>query len=447
MDFGFIKYWYFSIIITIIYCCFIVPPGEIDKQIREVKGRMKIARILMHGAPRVGKTCVKRLVLNQPAKEQDSTRLVENPVRAISTTKTVSVNQTSLEEMDAEKIMEMICKEIQNAKGKAEEERIPSTGINRIPNSDRPTHQSTTNDPPAIPTTSRNSTTAKSEQPKLKYLSEIAANLDSINPNILSLFDCHHVHLVDSGGQPQFSNLLPLLLQSQAHHHMVVIRLDKLLHDKAENCVQIDGKESFLPESLSLTNYQLIERVCQQASGSDSRVFIIGTRLDCPQTEPLSKKLKLLEPLLTKYGCNIAVNENNEPIFAVNAMTKDGVERKKFAATLQAAILSAPILVDEGDSINTRDGLLVPLRWIILEIELSRLSKQAGVLHMNEIYEVAGALKIPDYDLQKALEFFKKLAIHYHYPDVLKNIVFTSVSPISSLLSNIVEASFERLLL
>ena len=224
---------------------------------------------------------------------------------------------------------------------------------------------------------------------------------------------------------------------------MVVIRLDKLLHDKAENCVQIDGKKCILPESLSLTNYQLIERVCQQASGSDSRVFVIGTHLDCEnKTEPLSKKIEMLKPLLTKYEHNLSVNENNEPIFAVNAMTENGDERKKFAATLQAAILSAPILVNEGDSNNTRDGIPVPLRWIILEIELSRRSKQAAVLHIDEIYEVADALEIPD--LPKALEFFKKLAIHYHYPKVLPNIVFTSVSPISSLLSNIVEASFER---
>ncbi len=72
---------------------------------------------------------------------------------------------------------------------------------------------------------------------------------------------------------------------------MVVIRLDKLLDDKAENCLEIDGKKYILSESLSLTNYQLIETVCQQASGSDSRVFVIGTHLDCEnKDEPLSMK-------------------------------------------------------------------------------------------------------------------------------------------------------------
>ncbi len=456
---------------------FIVPPDAINKVgkvIKDVSGRMKITTVLIHGAPHVGKTCVKRLVLNQPAIKKDSTRLVEDPVRAISTTKIVSVDQTSLEEMDEEKTMEMIRKEIQNVtQDEKQEERVQSTAtdsrahtiplprsnqsetpsiITRLLSFVRSSQRTTTNNPPAnttnnspaIHTQSRNATAKlKSKQPKIKLLTQIAADLDFVKPNTPSLLDCHHVNLVDSGGQPQFSNLLPLILQSQSHHHMVVIRLDKLLHDKAENCVQIDGKKLILSESLSLTNYQLIERVCQLASGSHSRVFVIGTHLDCEnKEEPLSKKIELLKPLLAKYKRNLSVNGKNEPIFAVNAMAENIDERKKFAATLQKAILSAPILVDEGDSNNTRDGVLVPLRWIILEIELSRRSKQAGVLNIDEIHEVADALAITD--LPIALEFFKKLAILYHYPQILPNIVFTSVSPISSLLSNIVEASFER---
>ena len=423
-----------SLLIIIV---FIVSPDKVDTETINVLGKMKISRVLLHGAPRVGKTCVTRLVLNQPAVKQESTGLVNDPVRAISTSKIVSVNQTSLEKLDKNKILKLIRSEIRKApkKKKTKEE---------VQVSDKPAHQmtttTTTNDPRSNRTTS-----------ELKILSEIAEirqEVDSVAPDSSSIFDCHHVHLVDSGGQQQFSDLLPLILQSQSHHHMVVIRLDKLLHDKAENCLEIDGKKYILSESLSLTNYQLIERVCQQASGSDSRVFVIGTHLDCEnKDEPLSMKNELLKPLLEKYKYNLSHNENDETIIAVNAMTENEDERKKFAAKLHEAILSAPILVDEGDTNNTGDGIPVPLKWIILENELSDQSKQAKVLHMDEIREVADALGITDEtDLSKALACFKKLAMLYHYPEVkvLSKIVFTSVSPISSLLSKIVEASIKR---
>ena len=429
---------------------FIVPAGAIDKigkEIKEVSGRMKISCFLLHGAPRVGKTCVKRLVLNQPAKRQDSTRFIEDPVRAISTCKTISVDQTSLEEMDEEKVITMIQNEVHKATKKRESVPTATTVKNPSitaskPQSTKPasSNQATvTNNPPSNPSL-QHTTTRKSKPSKL--LSKIAADLHSIKSNAPSLFDCHHVHLVDSGGQPQFSNLLPLVLQSQSHH-MVVIRLDKMLHDKPENCVEIGGAKHVFSEHLSLTNYQHIERVCQLASGTNSRVIVIGTHLDCEnKAEPLSMKIELLKPLMTKYENNLVPNENGEPIFAVNTMTENPNERKKFAKTLQEVILKAPILGDEEDSISDGAGISLPLRWMILEIELSRRSKLEGILGMDEVKEVADSLEITD--LTKALEFFKKLALHYYYPDVLANIVFTSITPISSLLSNIVEASFQR---
>ena len=418
----------------------------VDKQVREASGIMKISRVLLHGAPRVGKTCVKRLIMNQPPVKQQSTRLVEDPVRAISTKKLVSKDQVSLEEMDELKMMEMIKNEIHKSTKKSKNRKgIPTAAATTKPttNSSKPDKPATSNQTTITDNKPSSNPPPSSKKTSSKFLSKIAADLDSVKPNTPSLLDCHHVHLVDSGGQQQFSNLLPLVLQSQSHHHMVVIRLDKMLHDKSENCVEIDGTKHKFSESLSLTNYQLIERVCQLASGSDSIVIVIGTHLDCEnKAEPLSKKIQLLQPLMMKYKYNLALNKDNEPIFAVNAMAEDSDQRQRYANILQEVILKAPILLDGQDS-SSDIGIPVPLRWIVLEIELSRRSRNHwGVLAFNEIEEVAESLEVTD--LPKALEFFKKLAIHYYYPEVLPNKVFTSIAPISSLLSNIVEASFQR---
>ncbi len=74
-------------------------------------------------------------------------------------------------------------------------------------------------------TTTTNNPRSNRTTSELKILSEIAEirqEVDSVAPDSSSLFDCHHVHLVDSGGQQQFSDLLPLILQSQSHHQFII---------------------------------------------------------------------------------------------------------------------------------------------------------------------------------------------------------------------------------
>ena len=119
----------------------------------------------------------------------------------------------------------------------------------------------------------------------------------------------------------------------------------------------------------------MIERVCQLAGGSKSHVIIIGTHLDeVSKEEPLAKKNELLAPLMKKYEKNLVLF-NGEPIFAVNAMAPEGEERTKYAKALQQALLNAPLLADtDEDAVGM--GIIIALRWLVLELELSSRSKR-----------------------------------------------------------------------
>ena len=407
-------------------------------------GEMSVVCFILHGAPGAGKTCVRGLLLNLPPQYYPSTRLMEDPVRAISTIQLVSFTDGStghalLKEIDEGEIMQMILGEALT-KSKLEEEgrneEVSSSIPTTTPDVDRTSHDGNSATHHISSTTNPYSTSVKPQPEHSEVLREIAATVNQLKPGMPPLFQCHHVNIVDTGGQSQFANLLPLVLRSHSRNHLVVIRLDEKLNDRPKN--RFDKCD--LPEHLTLTNFQLIERVCQLASGSNAHVVIVGTCLDLEnEEEPLEKKMEMLEPLMKKYPNNLALTKEGEPIFAVNAMEPEGEERKKYAKTLQEVVLKAPTLAKSGNQGN--GGILVPLLWFVLELELSRRSKdKAGVLGIENIRSIAQMLEVSDLD--EALAFFTKLAMHYHYPEALPNKIFTSITPIASRLSSIVEASF-----
>ena len=405
--------------------------------IKQVNGKMKVARVLLHGAPQVGKTSVKRLIFNYPplAKEDErSTQLLEDPVRAISTCRMMSTDERNLEEIDETKLIKMIQMELKShlSKRKEEETKRPakhSSNAREIRKSDIESEIAKNSAKPL------SMDEVSQMPPKMpEVLADIANDLDSIDPkNTPPLFACQFAHLVDSGGQPQFSDLLPLVFQSESHHHIAVTPLNEKLNTKPQNCVNIRGQREKLPDALLLTHFQLIERVCQLAKASESKVIIVGTHLDKEnKEEPLAKKNEQLKPLLEKYQGSLISKDDESIVFAVNAMAPEGKERKEYAAMLQGLIL---------DDFCSNEEKMVPLRWMALELELSRRSRKSGeIIEKTECDEIATSLGISD--LPGAMSFFNEIAVHYYYPEAVPGIIFTSVGAISSRLSTIVEASF-----
>ena len=147
-----------------------------------------------------------------------------------------------------------------------------------------------------------------------------------------------------------------------------------------------------------------------------------------------------MEPLRRKYENNLAITDG-KPIIAVNAMEPVGKLREQYSQTLQKKLLNAPVLTEYGQEASPV-GDSVDIRWILLELELSLRSEDENraVFHMSEVEEIASNLRIDN--LPEALAFFNKLSLHHYYPEALEDKVFTSITPISTRLSDIVEESF-----
>ena len=92
--------------------------------------------------------------------------------------------------------------------------------------------------------------------------------------------------MIDSGGQPQFSDILPLVHRCPSLN-IAVVRLTESLDDKPPVRFYEEGGDVYsLPDRLCLSNREMIVRMCQIAASCKASggvvpyVMIVGTHLD-----------------------------------------------------------------------------------------------------------------------------------------------------------------------
>ena len=273
----------------------------------------------------------------------------------------------------------------------------------------------------------------------LKIIQKRLATAKSSN----DLFNLDWIHLVDSGGQPQFTDVLPLLFRSEALY-IVVVRLDQNFNEIQKNCCYKKGKLFTLPDHLSLTSKELVERTCQIADAQSTKdlpkkVIVIGTRLDKVNPNVVKQFNTELKILHSKYESVIVPRDINsgKVIFALNAMA-EGSEREAYTKELQRCLLK---IVEE--SIKPVE---VPLKWFVYELDLDEESKESsGVVTKAKCMEVGIGLGMNPQEIEGSLEFFNKLALHlYHSNEAnFPELVLVRIDPLIDRLSALIRISFD----
>ena len=259
------------------------------------------------------------------------------------------------------------------------------------------------------------------------------------------LFDLDWIYLVDSGGQPQFADILPLLFRSEALY-LVVIRLDQNLNDKQNSCYCSKGITYQLPDTLDLTHYQMIERTCQIAEAQSSKtspkqVVVIATRLDKianPEAKVREVDKELLK-LHEEYE-EVLVPSNKSSgkiVFPINAMST-GTEREAYTDQLQQCLIKIV-----RKSIRPIE---VPLKWFVYELDLDEESQKTdGVVKKSRCMELGGALGMASEEIESSLKFFNRLALHlYHSEENFPDLVLIKMDPLTDRLSALIRTSFEH---
>ena len=414
----------------------------------------------MSGSPGSGKTSVVTLSVGEPAPDvRNSTGCVETPVRAIARG-TICANGTKLQKLQTEEMLHKVCQAMRHKVDEIKSQQLaieqlqhetPSVAIT-IPATDQPSTDtsSSMNDDVLIPANPSESNADQDED--LHVFSNLIAEISSVEAST-EFLTAHLVLTIDSGGQPHFMDVAPLFLRNSSLF-LLTVKLNERLDSKPKFNFFINGQAIEMSNTeLQPTNLQLIELLAKSISAlqlststapsdrSNSRhakFMIVGTFADkaedC-QGESVADKNIVLRDRLKDYEAE-RIDEGNDVIFAINAITTDPHERQEAALRLQDKITNTP-----GTTIKTK----IKLRWFGLLLYLLDEAEKKGlpIIPLEDVLAAGRCLQMTDNETREAIAFFHELnLLMYFSTDKLGSIVFVDVKPILGNVSNLIGISF-----
>ena len=361
-----------------------------------------VTKCLILGAAGVGKTHLKHLLLKKDhPKQRVSTGLADNPVRAISFTLAGVGGQEEDDWFvveDDQALMSVIGGTIKGGvfmapsladvvstlpKMAIDPSNVPSdgavsptpAGVN-IPKDTTQPEQSRTADIEDELVHHINQSSGKSNRPC--YL--LVFNPKSPHVDNRKLFGVKWIQFIDSGGQLQYHDILPLFIQDPMVAIFVLKLSEELSHHPTIEYYGADGKPVGKPYQSSLSHKQILQHCLGAIHSQDAHplIIIVGTHRDTKDScaETIQEKNQQLKALLDSTSCKTKVlfcgEGMKELIFAVKGLSPEDVDRH-VAQVLRNRIVS-----------KSRQHLVkMPLVWFGLEVVLQR-SSHDGVLSLVE---------------------------------------------------------------
>ena len=261
----------------------------------------------------------------------------------------------------------------------------------------------------------------------------------------------HSIHLVDSGGQPQFHDIISIFMPGLSGL-VSVFKLSECLSAHGEVALYNTAGELINePYESHYTHEHVIREdllaiQCEASHcGTDKmpNLAFVGTFLDekdkCPEESPEAKD-KRLHSIITEMlppemqECVITDGPSlRQATFRINARTP---RKRDFDAVgrLRAALMSR-------SRVRPRK---LPLNWYGYEVALHRLMQELGrqVLSRKECEYVAHLLGFDHKSLKAALYYLQQLNIIAYY-DVLPGVVFGSSQVVLDKITELVRYSLQ----
>ena len=258
------------------------------------------------------------------------------------------------------------------------------------------------------------------------------------------------IHLVDSGGQSQFHDILPTFL----HHTSVIIYVLKLsepLDDQPFDNYFEDGERLGESRRSHYDVEQILNGVIQSAyyekhnvanEKHTTKIMIIGTHKDVQAGgESIdvknSKLKKIFEPFVGSRQLEVLCHGDynaDDIIFPLDAMKRDQ-ESLGTGRDIRKRIVS------KGSKTHK-----VPISWFLLEQDLRSVGGEEnnGVITIGECTKLAKAINVSK--LKSALEYFHSLNIFLFFPhsSVLSEIVFTDPQVVVTIVSAFVKEAYQK---
>ena len=389
-------------------------------------------KILIIGAAGVGKTHLLHLLFNEPPPDvRQSTPVMERPVQAILT---LLKKNSTFEKVTDKELYSLLGHTINTTRhlggGVATKPAKDISSVTFYPN---PTSQELSHD---------RKLDIVSKCDDMQLVSEVTQEMIPYiarSRDAPPLQDVDWLYFIDSGGQPQFHQLLPAFMHHTNLNIFVLKLCDKLSdHPPVE---YYDERGTYISSTASLLTNKEILQCCAQATQTadqdgDSRLIIVGTHRDlqCDGETMEDKNEQLLE-LLTPSMKDHLIHSNRrkkELIFPLNTKQPDETDRK-VVKELCKSVLSVKERIKQGKK-------MIPLRWLVFHQEIQSLSTKtkSDLLSFEECCQVASRLHMVD-DTAAALKFFSDLNVILYYPSILPNVVFTNPQSLLNIFTEIIK--------
>ena len=233
------------------------------------------------------------------------------------------------------------------------------------------------------------------------------------------------LYMIDSGGQPQFHEVLQAFVPN-----VTILLLAFKLTEKLSDAPLIHHQSDQGLLNLgryAITNEEIILRFARMvySSNNDVQVALLGTHNDLYQDgvhESIEEKNSRLLNIFSFSNDRLMYHDlsSGSLLFPLNGLQ---AEQGKFDDPVVCKLRSAI-----GSRSNDVVKVEVPLRWYAFELALHRHTETKGsqVLSMGQCETIAANLKFPKDDLSVALEFLSKYNLILYYPTILPNVVFTT---------------------
>ena len=246
------------------------------------------------------------------------------------------------------------------------------------------------------------------------------------------------VQFIDSGGQPQFLDILPAFIQDVS---AIVFAVN--LSESLDHCPEVYfygqnsqpvGKPYTSPSSHKQVLEQCMRAFATNARGSHPYLFVIGTHRDeeqkCTETkkekDEIIKRVANSEFLIHKTGV--------EAIWEVNSKTPEK-EDEEVAHKLRRSIVA---------NCSKGNHRHLPLKWFVLEMQI-RASAPQGVLSLKMCLQQAQRLDMDEKGLEAALLHMVKynLFLWYHEVPGLREVVFSDPQVTLKIITALVQCKHE----
>ena len=359
--------------------------------------KLKTSDVVLMGVAGSGKTTsLSRALDEKPPEERVSTPCAKTPVRTV--VRTVAQTRIGVEE---EKLNRIESSEYFDTFTYT----VVKVGRS-LPKRDRTTS-------PHSPTIRTGKSTAPNYMRKLEE--EMIRNVSDETRDHNLLYDMRWSRLTDSGGQPQFLEMLPIFLHHISLGIFTIKLNERLDHHPMIDYYGEDGKPIGDPYESRFSHEHILRysmrALVSQGTGQAFKFLFLGTHRDLIEEskgESLEDKNLRLRKIIRSFKMNehvIYSNADNDPIFAIDAKNPGDKDWEMIK-------LVRKVIVESSDV----PSLEIPIRWFAMELALLRYVKETkkAVLSEDECFQMVERYSKQD-DFKAALKYLHRAKLIFYF--------------------------------